>query len=239
MRKSLIDWLKAANPDVLCVQETKATQEQVDCEQFVNLGYKHYWYSAEKKGYSGVAIFSKKEPNNVVYGMAHDVYDREGRVIEAQFDDVNVINAYFPSGTSGSVRQEIKMAFLADFKAHIESKLKKNENLIICGDYNISHRAIDLHNPTANKKTPGFLPEERAWFDDFLNLGLVDSFRYFNHEPHQYSWWSYRANARERNKGWRLDYIIVTNQLKNSLKSATILNRAYHSDHCPISLSLN
>lgn len=234
MKKGLTDWLSAANADVLCVQETKAHPEQVDVEEFHKLGYKDYWVSAEKKGYSGVAIFTKQEPDYVEYGSGIDYIDKEGRVIRADYGDLSIMSVYIPSGTTGDVRQDIKMQFLADFQEYINELRKTRPNLIVCGDYNICHTEIDIHNPVSNKNSSGFLPEEREWVTQFIDSGMIDTFRHFNKEPHNYSWWSYRANARANNKGWRIDYCMATEPLKDKLKRAAIMPDAKHSDHCPI-----
>lgn len=239
MTKGLIDWLKAANPDVFCIQEIKALEEQVDIALIEELGYQHFWHSAEKKGYSGVAIFSKTKPNHVEIGTGIDYIDREGRVIRADFDDVSVISLYLPSGTNID-RLDFKMQFCEDFKSYINDLQKTYPNLVICGDYNICHEAIDIHDPIRNAKISGFLPIEREWITGFMqDCKMIDSFRYFVKEPHHYSWWTYRANARANNKGWRIDYIMVSKTLENKMTRAAILPEAKHSDHCPILLELD
>lgn len=234
LKKGLMDWLEASQPDIFCMQEIKATPDQLENDFLENLNYHHYWYPAEKKGYSGVAIWSKEEPKNVSYGCGIEKYDLEGRVIRADFENYSVISVYMPSGSSGDLRQEFKMQWLADFQDYIDELKKEIPNLIISGDYNICHKAIDIHNPTRNAKTSGFLPEEREWVSQFIESGFVDSFRAFNQEPHNYSWWSYRANARAKNLGWRIDYHMVTNSIADKLSRAAILSEAKHSDHCPI-----
>ena len=203
-RKGFYDWLKEEDPDMLCIQETKAQPDQLDEKSRNPEGYFTYWYSAEKKGYSSVAIFSKIEPKHIAYGCGIEKYDQEGRIIRADFDQFSLISAYFPSGSSGDERQAFKEEFLDDFFSYIEELKKEIPNLIISGDYNICHKAIDIHNPKSNKNTSGFLPHEREWVSKFIDSGFVDSFRKFNPDPHHYSWWSYRANARANNKGWRL-----------------------------------
>ncbi|HLV91483.1 MAG TPA: exodeoxyribonuclease III [Aequorivita sp.] len=234
MRKGFIDWLKAANPDVICIQETKAHKEQVDVEEIEAAGYPyHYWYSAEKKGYSGVAIFSKIKPNHVEYGCGIDYMDSEGRTIRLDFDNCSVMSLYMPSGTNID-RLELKFTFMDDFRTYIDELKTKIPNLIICGDYNICHKAIDIHDPIRNAKVSGFLPNEREWLDNFINSGFIDSFRFFNKEPHNYTWWTYRANARNNNKGWRIDYNMVAEPLSDNIKRAIILSEAKHSDHCPL-----
>jgi exodeoxyribonuclease-3 len=238
MNKDLVGWLKAANPDVLCLQETKATSDQVDVKAFEALGYHLYWYSAQKKGYSGVAIFSKIKPKHVEYGCGIEKYDFEGRIIRLDFDTCSVMSVYHPSGSSGDDRQAFKMQWLTDFQNYIDDLKKKLPNLILCGDYNICHKPIDIHNPKSNANTSGFLLEEREWMEQFIQSGFIDSFRHFNQEPHQYSWWSYRAGSRGKNLGWRIDYNLVANHLEKQLKRAVILPDAVHSDHCPVLLEI-
>lgn len=238
LRKGLADWMASEQPDILCIQETKAQPEQIDCEAIKALGYLCYNYSAQKKGYSGVAIFSKHEPRQVHYGMGKQPHDDEGRVIRADFNDFTLINAYFPSGTTGTVRQDVKMQFLADIYDYTEHVRQEQPHIILTGDFNICHKPIDINNPQRHKKTSGFLPEERQWMDEFLAQGFVDSFRVFNQEPEQYSWWTYRSNARARNKGWRIDYHMVSTPLHERLQHADIHQQVMHSDHCPVSITL-
>lgn len=234
MTKGFLDWLQSANPDVLCLQEIKALESQIETNSLKELGYEYqYWHSAEKKGYSGVAILSKIKPNNVQIGSGIEYMDKEGRIVRADFDDISVMSLYLPSGTNID-RLDFKFQFMADFQAYIDELKKSVPNLVICGDYNICHEAIDIHDPVRNANVSGFLPAERAWIDAFMKSGFIDSFRFFNKEPHQYSWWSYRANARNNNKGWRIDYNLVAQPLENRLKRALILPEAKHSDHCPI-----
>lgn len=234
MRKGFLEWLQQANPDIVCIQEIKAHPEQLDLDEFEKAGYPyHYWHPAQKKGYSGVAILSKTEPQNIEYGTGIDYMDHEGRNIRADFEDFSVMSLYLPSGTNIK-RLEHKFKFMDDFQGYIDQLKKEIPNLIICGDYNICHEAIDIHDPVRLKNVSGFLPEERAWIDSFMKSGFIDSFRHFNEEPHQYSWWSYRANARNNNKGWRIDYNLVAESMKDRLKRAVILPEAYHSDHCPV-----
>lgn len=238
MRKGLADWLQVANPDIICIQETKAHKEQVDVEAIEAAGYPyHYWYSAERKGYSGVAIFSKIKPNHVEYGTGIDYMDAEGRNIRLDFDDFSVMSLYMPSGTNID-RLELKFAAMDDFRTYIDGLKTEIPNLIICGDYNICHQAIDIHDPIRNANVSGFLPNERKWLDNFIKSGFIDSFRHFNKEPHNYTWWSYRANSRNNNKGWRIDYNMVAEPLKNNLKRAVILSQVKHSDHCPLLVEL-
>ncbi|MDD2306471.1 MAG: exodeoxyribonuclease III [Prolixibacteraceae bacterium] len=232
--KGLFEFLVEVNPDIICFQETKAQPGQMHESEFEALGYYGYAFSAVKKGYSGVAIFSKVEPDLVVYGMDNGKYDNEGRVIRADFGDISVISAYFPSGTTGGIRQAFKMDFLSDFHNYLAELRKTRSKLIISGDYNICRLWIDIHNPEKQQDTSGFLPEEREWFANFVDDDYVDSFREFNQEKHQYSWWSYRAGARQNNKGWRIDYHMITSNLKDKLLNAKILPMAVHSDHCPV-----
>jgi exodeoxyribonuclease III len=234
LKKGFIDWLQDANPDVICIQETKAHKEQLDLSVFENAGYPyHYWFSAQKKGYSSVAILSKTEPKHIEYGTGIESMDFEGRNLRIDFDNFSVMSLYLPSGTNDA-RLEFKLNYMAQFQEYINKLKKEIPNIIICGDYNICHTEIDIHNPKGLKNTSGFLPVEREWLGNFLKSGFIDSFRHLNNEPHNYTWWSYRANARNNNKGWRLDYHLVSEPMKESIKRAYILPEAKHSDHCPI-----
>ena len=238
MNKGLIDWLVKEDPDVICLQEIKALEEQINISEFESIGFKYnYWFSAQKKGYSGVAILSKHEPISVEYGTGISYMDFEGRNLRLDFEEFSVMSLYLPSGTNLD-RLEFKLNYMDDFLAYIKELNSKIENLIIAGDYNICHKAIDIHDPVRNKNVSGFLPVEREWLQKFIDSGFVDSFREFNSDPNQYSWWTYRANARANNKGWRIDYIMVSSDLKNKLNDAAILNDIVHSDHCPITISL-
>lgn len=239
VRKGLLGFLSDVDPDIICFQETKAQPGEMNEADFAALGYHCYAHSADKKGYSGVAIFSKQIPDHVEYGMNHSKYDMEGRVIRADFGELSVINVYFPSGTTGEVRQAVKMNFLADFHLHLNELRKVRKNLVISGDYNICRLWIDIHNPIQQQNTSGFLPEEREWFAKFVDDGYVDSFREINQEKDQYTWWSYRAGARANNKGWRIDYHMVTNELRDKILNARILSNAIHSDHCPVLVDLD
>lgn len=237
IKKDLPQWLSASNVDVLCLQEIKAKPEQFDEAIFNELGYTCFINSAEKPGYSGVAILSKINPKHVEYGCGIEKIDFEGRVIRADFKDYSVMSVYFPSG-SNPLRQAFKMEFLVLFHDYITKLKKKIPNLIISGDYNICHTEIDIHNPKVNKNSSGFLPEEREWVSQFIASGFVDSFRQLNSDPHHYSWWSYRANSRAKNLGWRIDYIMISDTLLPKLKRAKILPAAKHSDHCPVLVEL-
>ncbi len=232
--KDFYGWIRAANPDILCLQEIKANPDQIPLLDFEELGYYNYWYPAQKKGYSGVAILSKKEPDHVEYGMGIPAYDNEGRFLRADFGRLSVVSVYHPSGSSGDDRQAFKMKWLDEFTAYVEKLKISRPNLVLSGDFNICHEAIDIHDPIRNAVISGFLPEEREWFTRFLNLGYTDTFRHLVKEPKNYSWWSYRANARNNNKGWRIDYHIITDNILPNLESARILPDARHSDHCPV-----
>ncbi|ABG60730.1 exodeoxyribonuclease III [Cytophaga hutchinsonii] len=236
--KGLLTWVKATNADVLCFQEIKASVDQFDVESFKALGYTTYAFPAQKKGYSGVAICTKEIPVHVEYGCGIEKYDFEGRVIRADYPTFSVMNVYMPSGSSGDDRQAFKFGWMDDFLLYISEVRKKIPNLIVCGDYNICHKAIDIHNPKSNAKTSGFLPEEREWMSKFFDSGFVDAFRHFNEEPHHYTWWSYRAGSRGKNLGWRIDYHSVTQEMVGKLKRSVILPDAIHSDHCPVLLEI-
>lgn len=238
LNKGFSEWLKLVDPDVVCLQEIKANQDQLDLSIFDSLGYPyHYWYSAQKKGYSGVAILSKTRPDHVEYGTGLAYMDFEGRNIRADFNGVSVMSLYLPSGTNLD-RLDHKFQYMADFQLYVDELKHARPELIICGDYNICHKAIDIHDPVRNKNVSGFLPVEREWLDTFMKSGFIDSFRHFNKEPHNYTWWSYRANSRANNKGWRLDYGLVSEPLEDRLKRSVILSGARHSDHCPILVEL-
>lgn len=238
--KGLLEWLRQESPDVFCVQETKAQPDQIDTLAFRELGYEYiYIHSAEKKGYSGVAIFSKQEPDKVVVGMNNPTYDKEGRVLRADYGDITVVCVYIPSGTTGDVRQDFKMQFLDAFYDYLLSLRRERPNLIVCGDYNICHKPIDINHPERQTGVSGFLPEEREWLDKLEASGMTDSFRQFCKEPQKYSWWSYRFGARERNAGWRIDYHWVSGNIPERLTGAAILTEAVHSDHCPVSITLD
>ena len=239
IKKGFYDWLKTDPADIICIQETKAEKDNVDHKQFIDMGYEDYWYSAEKKGYSGVAVFTKIKPDFVQLGNGYMQSDAEGRVIRMDFGDLTLINAYFPSGTTGELRQAYKYVWLNELMDYLKLLRRERQKLVICGDYNIAHKDIDIHDPKGNKNSSGFLPEERAWMDKFLQDGFIDTFRQINKEPHNYSWWSQRfPSVRLNNKGWRIDYINVTENLKSTIKHATILPDVKHSDHCPVFVEL-
>jgi exodeoxyribonuclease-3 len=245
LKKGFLDWLQQANPDVICIQETKAQKEQLNLEVFEKAGYPYqYWFSADKKGYSGVAILSKSEPNHIEYGTGIKTMDFEGRNLRADFpartaggDGVSVMSMYLPSGTNDA-RLDFKFNYMDEILEYATELRKTVPNLVICGDYNICHEPIDIHNPKM-KGVSGFLPEEREWLGRFIDSGFIDSFRYLNPDRQEFSWWSYRANSRANNKGWRLDYAMVTEPLKDHISRAYILTEAKNSDHCPIAVELD
>lgn len=239
LKKGFLDWLEAANPDVLCLQETKAHKDQLDLSLFEAAGYPyHYWFSAQKKGYSGVAVLCKTKPAEVVYGTGIDYMDFEGRNLLVRYPEISIMSMYLPSGTNQD-RLDFKFNYMDDFLDYTKSLKKTDPNLVICGDYNICHQAIDIHDPVRNKNISGFLPEERAWLSALLESGFTDSFRQINIAPDQYSWWSYRANSRANNKGWRLDYALVSSPLAAQISNAQILSAAVHSDHCPVTVEIS
>ena len=236
--KGFLEWLQQASPDVICLQEIKATQDQIPTQDIATAGYPYqYYFSAQKKGYSGVAVLCKTKPNHVEYGTGIEHIDHEGRVLRVDFKTLSVMSLYLPSGTNIE-RLDHKFMFMNDFQNYINTLKNTHQKLVICGDYNICHQAIDIHDPIRNKTVSGFLPEERAWLEAFMQSGFIDTFRHFNPQPHHYSWWSYRAGARKNNKGWRIDYCLATKNLEPQLSKALILPQANHSDHCPVVLEL-
>jgi exodeoxyribonuclease-3 len=241
MKKGLIEWLQTNPADIICIQETKANKTDVDIAAIEALGFETYWFSAQKKGYSGVAVFTKIKPELVEYGTQIEQSDFEGRVIRLDFKDITLINAYFPSGTSGDERQTYKYQWLNEMFDYVQALRKKRKKIILTGDYNIAHTEVDIHDPKGNKNSSGFLPEERAWMTEFLNNGWVDSFRFKNPDARgAYSWWSQRfPSVRLQNKGWRIDYLCVTDNLQDNIQLATIFPDVKHSDHCPIYLELS
>ena len=238
LRKDLINWIKEANPDIVCFQEIKANEDQFDTSLFEKMGYYNYWFSAQKKGYSGVGIISKFKPENVQIGTGIDFMDFEGRNLRLDFKKFSVMSLYLPSGTNIN-RLQFKFKYMYEFEKYIQSLKSEIPNLIIGGDYNICHQSIDIHDSSPRmEKVSGFLPEERAWIDKFIASGFVDSFRIHNKLPHKYSWWSYRANSRNNNKGWRIDYLLVSKSLKQNIIESYILDDVVHSDHCPIGINI-
>jgi exodeoxyribonuclease III len=239
--KGLWEWLAVEQPDVFCVQETKAQIADVDLAPAQALGYHVSWHSAEKKGYSGVATFSKKAPDQVVIGTGMEVYDREGRVLRTDFGDLSVLNCYYPSGSSGEDRQAFKMQFLADIRPWLDQLRTERPRIIMLGDFNIAHTERDIHDPKGNKNSSGFLPEEREWMTQLFapEGGFMDAFRVAAPDTIEYSWWSFRFNARKNNKGWRIDYQAITPDLAPLVQSARHLTDDVHSDHCAIVVEYN
>ena len=238
LRKDLINWIKDVNPDIVCFQEIKANEDQFDTSLFEEMGYYNYWFSAQKKGYSGVGIISKIKPENVQIGTGIDFMDFEGRNLRLDFKKFSVMSLYLPSGTNIN-RLQFKFKYMYEFEKYIQSLKSEIPNLIIGGDYNICHQPIDIHDSSPRmEKVSGFLPKERAWIDEFIDSGFVDSFRLYNKLPHKYSWWSYRANSRNNNKGWRIDYLLVSKSLKENITESYILDDVVHSDHCPIGINI-
>ncbi|WP_185862313.1 exodeoxyribonuclease III [Blattabacterium cuenoti] len=239
INKGLSYWINIIKPDILCLQEIKAFPEQINTKIFDNLGYHHYWEPSKiKKGYSGVGILCKKKPIDVEYGIGVDTIDNEGRVLRIDLNNLSVISLYIPSGNDMKNRLDFKFFFMKNFFLHIKKIKNKLNNLIICGDYNICHHEIDIYDPIKNQEISGFLPKERKWMTNFLDLGFVDSFRSYVKEAHHYSWWSYRYNAKKNNKGWRIDYIMVSSSFKRKIKKAYLLPNVKYSDHCPVVLEL-
>jgi exodeoxyribonuclease III len=239
LKKGFEEWLAAVNADVVCLQEVKSHLTSDEVRIFEKLGYASYWHFAEKKGYSGVAILSRTPAKSIETGCNIPQYDREGRIIRADFEHFSLLNVYMPSGSSGQIRTDFKAQWLIDFNAYILCLKKDFPNLIICGDFNICHQAVDIHNPKANANASGFLPAERQWMTDFLASGFVDGFRHFNAEPHHYTWWSYRAGARKKNLGWRIDYHLISQSVLPLLKRCVILKEVGFSDHCPVLLEID
>ena len=240
IKKGLLEWLQTNPADIICIQETKANKTDVDVQAIEAFGFETYWFSAQKNGYSGVAVFTKIKPDLVEYGNQIEQSDFEGRVMRLDFKDVTLINAYFPSGTSGDERQTYKYQWLNEMFDYVQALRKKRKKIILTGDYNIAHTEIDIHDPKDNKNSSGFLPEEKEWMSKFLANGWVDTFRFKNPDVKgAYSWWSQRfPSVRLNNKGWRIDYIAVTSVLKKNLKDAEIYPDIKHSDHCPVYLEL-
>lgn len=239
IRKGFLDWLKTNPAEIICLQEIKAQAQDIDNSLFEEAGYRPYFFSAEKKGYSGVGILTRLLPDNMQSGNHQVQSNEEGRIIRADFGDLTVVNAYFPSGTTGEERQRYKYQWLDEFLHYLKELRKSNSRLVVCGDYNIAHREIDIHNPKSNKNSSGFLPEERAWMDKLFENGFVDSFRKINQQPGQYTWWhQLRKSTRLENKGWRIDYISVTENLESNIAAAEIFPDVQYSDHCPVRLTL-
>lgn len=239
LKKGFMEWLTSESPDILCLQETKMGEEQMPVELWGLEGYHKHFFSASKKGYSGVAIFSKAKPLSVQKGFGIERFDSEGRALIAEYDNFVLMNVYFPNGKMSGDRLQYKMDFYDAFLQYADSLKAQGKNLVICGDVNTAHMEIDLARPRENSKVSGFLPEERAWIDRLLSHGYLDTFRVFNAEGGHYSYWDMKTGARERNVGWRIDYFFVSESLRNNLKSAFIMREVTGSDHCPIGITVN
>ncbi|MEQ1875834.1 MAG: exodeoxyribonuclease III [Bdellovibrionia bacterium] len=237
-RNGFLKWFEKEKADVVCVQEIKATPEQLEDDHRNPLKYHAFWHPAQKAGYSGVACFSKKEPLDVQYGLGDKEIDREGRVLVLKFQEFTLINSYFPNSQRDHARLPFKLSFCEKFLKHVEGRRKKGENVVMCADWNIAHKEIDLKNPKSNRDNAGFLPEERAWMDKLLGHGYIDAFRNFNEDGGHYTWWSYRPGVREKNVGWRLDYFLTNGEFQARLKSSSHRNDVLGSDHCPVILEI-
>lgn len=237
-KKGFMEWLHKESPDILCLQETKGHPDQLDEKILKPEGYKTFWSAAEKKGYSGVSVFTKNGPKSVKDGMGIKQFDCEGRLLEVEYDDFILFNVYFPNGSSGNKRVPYKMEFYDAFLKRCETLKKQGKEIIICGDVNTAHTEIDLARPKQNEKNTGFLPEERAWVSKFISHGYVDTFRHFHKEPGHYTWWDYKTAARGRDIGWRIDYFFISENLLPKLKKAFILKEIMGSDHCPVGIEL-
>ncbi len=238
LKKGFFDWLEQAQPDVLGLQETKIQSQQLTLDMVCVPGYQCYWSHAQKAGYSGVAIYTKEEPLSVTEGLNNEAFDQEGRVLVAEYPEFVLYNIYYPNGQRSEERLQYKLGFYDVFLEHAENLRKQGKRIVVCGDFNTAHHPIDLARPKENEKTSGFLPIERAWMDRFVSHGYIDTFRAFNQNPHEYSWWNMRTRARERNVGWRIDYFFVSEELRGNLANATIEQHVMGSDHCPVTLEL-
>jgi exodeoxyribonuclease-3 len=237
-KKGFLDWFLKENPDILCIQETKAHEEQLP-EDLINInGYHSYFCSGERKGYSGVALYTKLEPISIKKGFGIKRFDNEGRILIAEYPDFTLFNIYYPNGKASPERLQYKMDFYDAFFNYTNKLKKAGKKIIICGDVNTAHKEIDLARPKENSKVSGFLPEERAWIDKFLEAGYIDTFRMFNTEPNNYTWWDMVTRARERNVGWRIDYFFASENAKDNIKNAFILSHVMGSDHCPIGIEI-
>jgi exodeoxyribonuclease-3 len=239
MEKGLVDWIEGNDFDVVCLQETKSHPGNVPVLLIESIGYKHHWHSAKRKGYSGVATFSKVKPTKVYKGLGIPKYDDEGRVIRTDFGDLTILNCYFPNGGSGPERQKFKMQFLDDFHYWVESLREERPNVIVVGDYNIAHQKIDINDPVRNKNSSGFKPDERAWMTNWFESGFVDAFRELHPDEVSYTWWRTTQFARKSNKGWRLDYQSVSDTIADRISDASHMHDAFHSDHCPVLLEID
>ncbi|MBN1643413.1 MAG: exodeoxyribonuclease III [Dehalococcoidales bacterium] len=237
-RKGFLEWLDKESPDILCLQETKASPEALDSDLLSPPGYQVYWNYPERKGYSGVATFTKVKPLNVRNGFGIPAFDTEGRAIVSEYPEFTLLNVYFPNGKQNDERLKYKLDFYEAFLDFIEALRRAGKNIIFCGDVNTAHKEIDLARPKENEKISGFLPIERAWLDKLVDSGYIDIFRHLHKEPGQYSWWDMKSRARERNVGWRIDYFFITKNLLGRVTDAYILPEVMGSDHCPVGLKL-
>lgn len=235
-KKGFLEWIGKESPDILCLQETKAMPEQLDEELLNPAGYTSYWNHPERKGYAGVAVYTREKPENVETDFGPDKFDTEGRALFLHYKDFILMNLYYPNGGSGPVRLKYKLDFYDAFLEYADSL--KNRKLVICGDVNTAHKEIDLARPKQNEMVSGFLPEERAWLDKLVSHGYIDTFREFNQEGGNYSWWDYKTRSRERNVGWRIDYFFVTKKIMPRVKNAFIMTEVTGSDHCPVGIEL-
>ena len=238
IKKDFLNFINEYNPDILGLQETKLQLPQIPKEIHSLNNYHKYWSFADKPGYSGTALFTKKEPINVLYDIGDDFFNGEGRIIQAEYDDFILFNIYFPNGQMNDDRLKYKLAFYDQFLNHIENLRKLGKNIITMGDFNTAHNEIDLSHPKENSKFSGFLPIERAWIDKYISKGYTDSYRHFDKSPNKYSWWTYRLNARQKNIGWRIDYCFINDEYLDHLKDAFILNNVHGSDHCPVGIDI-
>jgi len=238
-KKGFVKWLAKGSPDVLCVQETKASPDQLSKCLLEPPGYSAFWSSAQKKGYSGVVTYAKARPASAASGIGIPEFDREGRIVVTEHPNFHLFNVYFPNGKQSEARLDYKLDFYRRFLAHIEKLRNLGHNIVVCGDYNTAHKEIDLAHPKENEDVSGFLPIERAWMDELVDTGYVDTFRHFHKEPGRYTWWDYKTRARERNIGWRLDYFFVNRELMPSVKDAFILDHVEGSDHCPVGITMD
>ncbi len=237
-KKGFIDWVLKEQPDILCIQETKASVNQIPDDLKKIKSYQSYFVSADKKGYSGVGLFTKESPVKIQEGIKNIKFDSEGRIIIAEFQTFMLFNVYFPNGKASKERLKYKLDFYNSFLKYVNKLKNEGKKIVICGDVNTAHKEIDLSRPKENEAVSGFLPKERAWIDKFLSNGYLDSFRLFYSNGGHYSWWDYKTKARERNVGWRIDYFFISNNLKQNIASAYILKDVMGSDHCPIGIKL-
>ena len=237
-KKGLFDWMQEKDADIVCLQETKAQVEQLDETFTAPEGYRSYFASAERKGYSGVVTYAKEEPLSVST-LGIDEFDAEGRSIILDYPDYRLINCYFPNSQEAGKRLDYKLRFCEAVQDYCDQAVAAGKDIILCGDYNVAHKPIDLANPKRNEQNPGYLPEERAWMDRFTDAGYIDTFRKYCPDPDRYSWWSYRFKAREKNTGWRIDYFCVNARFEQRLQAADILDQVMGSDHCPVELRIS